>query len=124
MCGYGRRDVHWSNPFRDGSYRLFVRRRGKTPGKRAPEWSKRVPIHVRALTLTRDHLLAAGPARGSDSLSEGPGRLLVYALGGKRVGDFEVEGAPVFDGMAVADGNAYLSLADGHLVCFRQAGRK
>jgi len=124
IYGFGRKTVHWSNQLQDGPYRLFAVRRGET----APQWTKSVPLHVRAMLLADDVLLLAGvPARMSlwpgvnDENREG--RLMAFsASDGTVLAEHRLDGPPVFDGMAAAGGRLYVSLEDGQLICMDGEG--
>lgn len=89
-------------------------------------WWKRVPIQVWALVKTPDILFAAGP-RGSESISsdalEGRTGALLLAVNPKTgdvVNEMPLPSAPVWDGMAAANGSLYLSLTDGDILCYRR----
>ncbi|NIP25660.1 MAG: PQQ-binding-like beta-propeller repeat protein [Phycisphaerae bacterium] len=123
IYGYGRAKVHWSNQFQDGAYRLFALNSGD--GKE--QWTKRVPIQVRAMVLADKVLFAAGPLYDSDSGSRGSNEhqdalLIAFsASDGSELAKYQLDSSPIFDGMAAADGRLYLSLENGHVFCM--AGR-
>ncbi len=90
-------------------------------------WSRDVPLVVRALVLTRDHLLLAGlPERALEDpdVFEGRrgGRLAVVDRSdGRLVRQYQLPSPPVFDGLAVAGARVYCSLTDGRLLCLTGA---
>ena len=119
VYGYGREKVHWSSEFEDGKYRVFARKRKADK----PEWSKRVPIHVRAMILAGDILFAAGsgPAPGKASGKQGasatPLLLALSASDGSELARYPIAAPPVFNGMAAAGGELFLTLENGQLLC-------
>ena len=121
---------HSQNP-----YRLFSAVKPKAEnlgkGKRAAvglRWQTSVPMLVRAMVLADQTLLVAGPSAGQNNrglaqLTEvRPGLLwAVAAADGKKLADYELAAAPVFDGMAAIPGRLLVSCTDGSVCCF--AGR-
>jgi outer membrane protein assembly factor BamB len=108
-----------------------------------PRWAvDRPPFRARALALAGNVLLAAGPpdvldepgvlfhlndpavqarlARQAAALEGRSGALLwaVSANDGTKRAQHELPASPVWDGMAVAGGRVFLSLADDSVVCF------
>jgi outer membrane protein assembly factor BamB len=109
--------------------------------KIAHQWSRDVPLQVRAMVLADKTLFLAGPP---DVLEEGSslatfaspdtqqdlvrqaaalegrcGGLLVAvsAADGQRLAGYRLDSMPVFDGMAAANGKLYLSTVDGKILC-------
>jgi outer membrane protein assembly factor BamB len=87
------------------------------------KWWKQIPIQVWAMVKTGNALFAAGPL-GSESVSQkalegkAPGMLLnVSPSDGTVLSEMRLSSMPVWDGMAIARGNLYLSLANGRMVC-------
>jgi outer membrane protein assembly factor BamB len=124
VYGYGRKTVNWSNQLEDGPYRLFAVERGEASTVR---WETPVPLHVRAMVLTRDLLFLAGPPiEASDDLwiDEGDGGLLVVisTADGSEVARQDLPSPPVFDGLAAAQGKLYISTADGKVMCLGGEG--
>jgi hypothetical protein len=119
VYGYGREKVHWSSEFEDGGYRVFARRRDADQ----PEWSKPIPVHVRAMVLAGDIIFAAGagPAPGKapekQSVSPMPLLLAISASDGSELARYPIARAPVFNGMAAAGGELLLTLENGQLLC-------
>jgi outer membrane protein assembly factor BamB len=122
VYGYGRRNVHWSNQLEDGPYRVFARKRSEEKA----QWEQDVPIHVRAMVLSGDVLLVAGPtADPSEAQWAGDDQetrlLALSAADGEIVAQHPLDGPCVFDGLAVANGRLYISLENGSVVCLTAA---
>ncbi|MHC4543956.1 MAG: outer membrane protein assembly factor BamB family protein [Planctomycetota bacterium] len=119
IYGYGRAKIHWSNQFQDGAYRLFVH----DCDKGAKQWTKKVPIQVRAMVLAEKVLFIAGPpvdtGGGSEGSKKNEGAILlaISTSDGAELAQYPLDSSPVFDGMAAANGRLYLSLEDGRLLC-------
>jgi hypothetical protein len=119
VYGYGRQNVHWSSEFEDGEYRVFARHRDAD----SVHWSRQVPFHVRALVLADDAIFAAGagPAPGKpphrQNVSPTPLVLALSAKDGAELDRCPIPAAPVFNGMAAADGGLLLSLENGQVIC-------
>jgi outer membrane protein assembly factor BamB len=88
------------------------------------KWSRKARVISRAMLLAGDKLFMAGPPEGS--LGEGGegldgpkgGRLaVVSAASGETLRRYELDGLPVYDGMAAARGRVFLSMKDGRLLC-------
>ena len=91
-------------------------------------WWQKVPIHVRAIVRTKDILFAAGPP-GTPLTTQAaldgksPATLLAISPSdGSILSEMALPSTPVWDGMAAADGNLYLSLANGEIVCLWDIG--
>ena len=115
------------------SYTLFGRRRSQ---KRTVDpsdnscslqtpWAVPVSARVTAMTLTGNVLFFAGePSTGrpdedaSALLAENPGGLLgaIDPATGELLGEYRLQAAPVWDGMAAASGRLYISTKDGRLL--------
>ena len=91
----------------------------------AATWSMRVPIRVRAMALTPEQLVVAGPPdrlAADDPLGPFEGRaggilLVVQAVTGARQSELTLPSAPVFNGIAAARGLLFLALEDGTVAC-------
>lgn len=44
--------------------------------------------------------------------------MVVPATDGKQLTERRLDGIPVFDGLAAAEGRRYLATTDGHILCF------
>ncbi len=119
IYGYGRDGVHWSNQLKDGPYRSFAVKRDD----RTALWKKPTPIQVRAMVLADKVLFMAGPAAESlswfagDAAEQGVLLLAISVDDGTELARYQLDSSPVFDGMAVASGQLYLSLEDGRVIC-------
>lgn len=97
-------------------------------------WSVDLPIRPRAMVKAGDLLIVAG-VRDLTSLGtaadlearfeafEGhrEGKLLVFsAQSGETLAEYDLPAAPIWDGLAIADGRLYLTTADGRLRCWDQ----
>ena len=106
-------------------------------------WSKQVPIHVRAMALVGDQLLAAGlpsmldeeeayrrwydediqaQLRDQDSAFRGDrgGLLLIVSRAdGRLIGQLPLAAPPVWDSLVAARGQVYLSTQSGEVLAFR-----
>jgi hypothetical protein len=110
--------------FRPGTegYTLFANERPK----HEPRWSMKVPVRIVAMVVAGNTLFVAGPpdvVTPEDPWAAVEGRngavLQTFSTDdGKRLSELKLESTPVFDGMAAATGNLYISLRDGNVVCF------
>jgi len=109
----------------------------KRPAKGEPFWADPNSLIVRAMVLTRDKLVVAGPpdvrkkhagilayVNEDESLAafRGERGVVLRVLGsanGKTVSEQTLDAMPVFDGMIAARGRMYLSLKNGHLECWK-----
>ena len=117
-------------------YRLFGRPVDAADGKKGAdgaEWSRRVPVLVRAMVLAGDVLFAAGAPVDVGEVPRDPsevdplaralesprrGRLLAVSAGdGTTHAETDLPGPPAFDGLIAASGRLYVSTLDGRLVC-------
>lgn len=89
------------------------------------KWWKKIPIYAWAMVKTDDVLFVAGPRGGSSVPQEAldgkaPGMLLsVSPSDGAVLSETQLPAMPVWDGMAAAGGNIYITLVDGSAVCLR-----
>ncbi|MBM3334295.1 hypothetical protein FJY63_06505, partial [Candidatus Sumerlaeota bacterium] len=100
-----------------GPYRLFAANQGES----AEQWARPVPITVRAMVLADKALFLAGPrvdAGGGPEGREGALLLAVSPTDGADIAQYTLDCAPVFDGMAAANKQLYLSTLDGRVICF------
>jgi hypothetical protein len=121
IYGYGRAEVHWSNPLRDGAYRLFAVKRdpGGTPFGKKIRWQKKIPITVKALLLAGGRLFAAGPVMKTESGAPRKAAALVVlaAATGEQTARVTLPAVPAFDGMAAARGRLFLTTRGGRVLC-------
>jgi len=88
------------------------------------KWSKRLSFDVRAMVLAGKTLFIAGPAGNTVTdinayKGKTGGRLaVVSAQSGEILWTWKLDAAPVFDGMAAADGCLYISMMDGTVRCY------
>ena len=111
----------------------------------AHDWSHDLPLVVRAMVLAGDTLLIAGPPdivdeedaamrlgtpeiqaklAEQDAALQGRRGGLLWAVSvrdGTKLGELRLAAPPAWDGMAVAGGRVYMTMADGTVRCF--AGR-
>ena len=139
------REWHGLSPeFKPGSgYRLFADPNSNEPTlnptaigrekgagfsrKQPPAWSKKVPVRVEAMVLAGDRLYVAGPpdlpsgeeAEAAMRGKRGARFRVISAKDGARLAGFELESAPVFDGMIAAYNRLYMVTRDGGIMSFR-----
>jgi len=109
--------------FRPGTegYTLFASRRPRHESK----WSQKIPLRIVAMVLAGKILFVAGPPDvvppGDPwaALEGRSGALLqaVSAADGNTLSKLKLDSSPVFDGMAAADGQLYISMKDGSVLC-------
>ena len=112
-----------------------------------PNWTKDIPLLVRAMIKTSDVLFICGPAdiidehetfeklkKGDQSVqkvlaeqdalldgSEGSVLRAVSAKNGETLAEIKLNSLPVWDGMAAAKGRVYLTTKDGKVRCLKAA---
>jgi len=108
------------------------KRKGKQAAKAEPKavvrWSVSVPLLARAMALADKTLFIAGPLEGSgtDGLAaahEGRAASVLWAVSaddGKKLAEYKLSAAPVWDGMAPANGRLYVSTLDGRVLCLAE----
>ncbi|MBT7162857.1 MAG: PQQ-binding-like beta-propeller repeat protein, partial [Victivallales bacterium] len=90
-------------------------------------WTERLPIHVLAMVKTKDVLFVAGPQGGgtiSTAAAKGKTGAALFAVSpadGEVLAEMSLPAAPAWDGMAVANGNLYLTLLNGDVICLWSA---
>ncbi|NOY82551.1 MAG: PQQ-binding-like beta-propeller repeat protein [Kiritimatiellaeota bacterium] len=86
-------------------------------------WWTRIPIRAWAMVETKDVLFVAGPrgyALTPPAAFEGKakgGLLAISPADGRVLAEMLLPSTPVWDGMAAANGNLYLALTNGRVVC-------
>ena len=96
-----------------------------------PKWQTMIPLRIRAMVLSGDHLFVAGTPDvydAEDPLSAFEGRegarLEVFSTtDGSLTESQPLESLPAFDGLSAAGGRLYLATLDGKVVCFSGSGR-
>ncbi|MFV1965738.1 MAG: PQQ-binding-like beta-propeller repeat protein [Pirellulaceae bacterium] len=94
-------------------------------------WRRNIPITGKAMAMAGNVLFVAGEPMEFDDPSyktyvaayngELGGRLLaISASGGTELAEYKLNAAPVWDSIALANGQLYISLADGTVQCFGQ----
>jgi len=99
-------------------------------------WEKEIPFYVRAMAVAGDTMFIAGPAQAEETkqarlaLSDGEGALAAWngergshlwavsTMDGRKLGSWDLESPPVWDGMAAVQGRLLLSTRDGRVICF------
>ncbi len=148
IFGYGRvthslRETHSNDKYHlYASVKQYPPRPPKLPGKRRPKarrsfiWQKDSTTIVRAMVLTDGKLVVAGmpdllkrlgglslqnPEESVAAYGGEKGSLLkiVSVQDGKELGSLEFHAAPVFDGMAAANGRLFISLKNGEVHCYQ-----
>jgi hypothetical protein len=94
-------------------------------------WRLQIPITGKAMAMAGDVLFVAGEPMKFDDPSyenyvsayngELGGRLLaVSATDGRKLAEYELDAAPVWDSIAIANGQLYIALEDGTVQCLGQ----
>ncbi|MGM0488827.1 MAG: PQQ-binding-like beta-propeller repeat protein [Planctomycetota bacterium] len=104
-------------------------RKHQRPSRTRYHWSEQIQLVARAMVLSDHVLFAAGPLHAEngdepvfDDQSH-PSALMAFSTeDGSKLSQCQLPCQPVFDGMAAAGGNLYLSLIDGTVRCF-EGGR-
>lgn len=92
-------------------------------------WSNASRMHVRAMLLADQTLFVAGPKgdwMGSADVFEGRNGVALTAVStadGKPIAEYGLPASPVFDGMAAAGEQLFVSLRNGEVVCWGMADR-
>ena len=110
--------------------------------KRKKHWTVDLPMFVRSMALAGDTLFMVGPpdvvdeeavvkevgqpevqkklAEQNEAWSGGMGSLLwaVSKKDGTKLAEYKVDGLPVFDTMAIANGHLYFATTDGKVRCY------
>ena len=91
-------------------------------------WSTQIPLTGNALVLAGNTILAAGvPLQSTYSLDQlstsyageqGGVLWLASAENGTKIAEYQLPAQPVWDGLAVAHGQCFITLKDGTVLCF------
>jgi outer membrane protein assembly factor BamB len=100
------------------------------PRAEKTRWSLPVPVRVTAMAVGGQTLLCAGTPDALDpqkpwAAYEGRRGGVLFALAtgdGVKKAELKLDAAPVYDGMAVAGGQVYLSTVNGTLLCIGERG--
>jgi hypothetical protein len=96
-------------------------------------WQTKVPVRARAMVLTENVLLVAGSPDvvqpGTDPYASVEGKLggkllVIQRENGKTLADYTLDAVPVWDGMAVAEGQVFMAMQDGSVVCMSSELRR
>lgn len=109
----------------------------QTPPKPTPFWADKQSLIVRAMVLTRDKLIVAGPPdlrkkkaeilayeNNAESLASFKGQRGVFmqvrnTTYGQIIANYKLDAMPVFDGMSAAQGKIFISLKNGAVQCWQ-----
>jgi outer membrane protein assembly factor BamB len=116
----------WKEPV-DSARKKVAPYRQKEPG--TDLWQRNIPITGKAMAMAGNVLLIVGePVEFEDRSHKTYAAAYNGELGGQLVAlsatdgtillKYPLEAAPAWDGIAVADGQVYISLADGTVQCF------
>jgi len=97
-------------------------------GKQKPEvkytWSKAIDFYPRAMLLSGEVLLLAGPVQINDLASNAPDdKVRLWAVStedGANLAEYELKAAPVYDGFAACEGRLFFTTVDGRVECWKQ----
>jgi hypothetical protein len=93
-------------------------------GEPTVAWEAQPEIHIRAMVLAGDTIFAAGPVLehpDEPTRVKGAALMAFSATDGKQLARLDLPAPPVFDGLAAAGGELFLTLEGGRVMCF--AGR-
>jgi outer membrane protein assembly factor BamB len=100
--------------------------RPSAPGRLAAnnhEWNLPLEYQIRAMMLTEDRIFAAGWRDSYQLDQDAPAEKDFFLLeisreNGEILSETTLAAPPVFDGMAAAEGRAYIALTNGTVLCF------
>jgi hypothetical protein len=123
----GKPHRHTRNRFVVGrnKYTLFSDARGEDRRR----WTATVPVRIRAMVGTGEHLFVAGTpdrAPADDPWAAYEGRLggLLWVFSktdGEKLAEYELNAPPVWDGMAAGQTKLLIAGADGAVACWQEA---
>jgi outer membrane protein assembly factor BamB len=103
--------------------------KGKGKKRRGPKtknrWEIKIPVRAAAMLLAKNSLVIAGAPDVADKKdpwaafeNRKGGVLQIYSKqDGKKTGEVKLDSAPVYDGLAAADGKIFITLKNGSIVC-------
>jgi len=147
IYGFGRKAKYyrWTTPI---EHQLFAepkhspQAKGRRGSLRRQLWAKDIPFFARAMLLSGEHIIIAGPedkvnedaayrkfrdpatkaqlAEQAERFTGKSGGVLwiVDRKTGEKVFDLKLDTIPVFDGFSAAQQRLYMSAVDGRLICF------
>jgi len=127
----GTLDASSAAPKAAAARRKGAKRRGGRGRAGRELWRLHIPITGKAIAMAGDVLYVAGEPMKFDAPTyetyvdaydgQRGGRLLaVSATDGKQLAEYKLNAAPIWDSMAIANGQLYISLADGTVQCLGQ----
>ncbi len=123
---------------------LIVSKQGRGKSAVAYLWTRDIPMMVRAMALAGNTLVIAGPPdlldedatfqtyadettqkqiADQDAALKGQRGAMLQTVDtgtGETLAEYALESLPVFDGLIVADGRAFIATSDGHVICMGQ----
>jgi len=104
--------------------RRGARRKGRSGGAGKEMWRLQIPITGKAMAMAGDEQNIDDPSYKNYVAAyngELGGRLFaVSATDGTKLAEYKLNAAPVWDSIAIANGQLYISLADGTVQCLGQ----
>lgn len=105
----------------------YDERKAEMKKKPKRRWTVSMPLRVTAMVVAGRVLVAAGtPATvaqpdplGMREGRHGAGLWLLSTEDGSKLAAYDLDAAPVLDGIAVTEGRVYIAAANGELLCFR-----
>jgi len=95
-------------------------------GQEARTWSSRIPVRVTSMLVAADQLAIAGPPETGvdteDPLGTYEGRKggmlwTLSAASGEKLAEYKLDSPPIFNGMAAAEGQLFVTLKSGTVLC-------
>jgi len=124
-------ELRW---LQEGAYTDKYKRGGRGSEKgtgyvstKEPRWKTFIPTRVRAMVLTSDRLVVAGPPDEvveGDPLAAFENRAgaelhVIDKTSGKTLSSITLDMPPVFDGLSAANGRLFMATEDAKVICWR-----